>query len=357
MNDEHREGWVWNLPTRRFGDIPGFEVAWAGASPSGEGFCYGSEDGRILLDNESEPRLRSDSCEAINGMAAIGPHMVVSTRVDWTLWRLDPSSGGNSANIPGGTHGVIGAPNGYFVGPMGAGGLRVVQSSTGHVARLALPPEIRQNAYFYTCHVLGVRDGKTIILCSARHAGLAIVPLLDHCEVNDHVRLIGHEGWDVIDACSLSSDSFAAAALGKNGTIRLFNNVVEDRNSTPLGFSQIRGVPYRIASCNGHLIVMTSEMVCILDQFSTKYLNGDAVGIEPAIAQIIPVKAIDLTIIQNHILLVVSADNTVIQCDLAKPFAQNRELKDAFHCSEVLEPARGDLNSQLRTEEFTLSAA
>src|SRR5262245_17271889 len=66
-----------------------FDVCWAGPSPLGRGFCFGSTDGLIqFADDEGRPLpellpgIGSVKREAVNGLTVAGKSVVVSTRAD-----------------------------------------------------------------------------------------------------------------------------------------------------------------------------------------------------------------------------------------------------------------------------------
>src|SRR3954453_14673839 len=112
--------------------FPGFDISWAGlARPWREGFCFGSEDGRIKFaafdSNEGPaPIIVVESREAINGVGFSGDMIAVSTRAEVVFWQLSESSEDyEKGTFTGGAHGVTVTPAGNFVAPLGIDGLLI----------------------------------------------------------------------------------------------------------------------------------------------------------------------------------------------------------------------------------------
>ena len=113
--------------------FPDFDISWAGlARPWREGFCFGSEDGRIKFTEFDSPEgpdpiVVAESREAINGVAFSGAMMAVSTRGEVVFWHVSDSSteGYESRTFAAGAHGVTVTPMGTFVAPLGIDGLLI----------------------------------------------------------------------------------------------------------------------------------------------------------------------------------------------------------------------------------------
>src|SRR5205807_6685392 len=70
--------------------MPDFGITWAGVNPFGEGFCFGSERGHLVLtDTKGKPLSvlgrASASGEAISGVAFSQNWLAVTTRKDINL--------------------------------------------------------------------------------------------------------------------------------------------------------------------------------------------------------------------------------------------------------------------------------
>lgn len=93
--------------------LPDFAVCWAGPDPFGPGFCFGTEDGKLVFADEGgtpvyAPFHASRSGEAINGVAGWGKWIAVSTRQDVTVGSPFPTSDAKHIVrvLPHGAHGI-----------------------------------------------------------------------------------------------------------------------------------------------------------------------------------------------------------------------------------------------------------
>ena len=71
-------------------DLPDFAVSWAGANPFGDGFCFGSETGQLVLTDIRGRQIialgtATESNEAVNGVAFSQGWLAVTTRADVNL--------------------------------------------------------------------------------------------------------------------------------------------------------------------------------------------------------------------------------------------------------------------------------
>ena len=112
--------------------VPGFDISWAGDRPWPwtPGYCFGSEDGRILFTDAdgvgADARYEvSPSAESVNGITFAGDLMAVSTRSDVTFLNV-PRPGEDHVERSvyyGGAHGVEATHAGGIVAPMGRRGI------------------------------------------------------------------------------------------------------------------------------------------------------------------------------------------------------------------------------------------
>jgi hypothetical protein len=311
----------------RFDDSPDFEVSWAGPQPFSTGFVFGSEDGRILGTDESAtilvpPIAGSESGEAINGLAVCGDNLpdkgwfAVSTRTDWCMWRVTAGDKPNKASVNSGTHGIISTPSGCFVGAQGLRGLMIVNPSTGEKHNLAIIGPNASSVYFYKVAVLQDEQGSEVFACAARHMGVATAPFQPKGDERD-LQTLGYKGWDVVDICPIAPNSLAAAAIGKDRTIRLFKNVLTDYAPLRVRFPSVLGVAYRLLSCRGHLLVLTSKALYVFFEVAGRFIRGELNQGEPILTTSILMEAVDANLYREKYLLVIKADNSVMRIDLA----------------------------------------
>src|SRR5437762_3000567 len=88
-----------------------FQVCWAGPNPLGSGFCFGSDDGRLLLVDEDGKELGdasvfSPSREPVNGVAGLKNFVAVSTRADVSIFEFKGTEEIVRSVLHAGSHGV-----------------------------------------------------------------------------------------------------------------------------------------------------------------------------------------------------------------------------------------------------------
>ena len=296
-----------------------FKVSWAGAV--GSRLCYGSEDGRLEFVNDDGSKLKtdriSDSAEAINGLAAIGNCHAVSTRANVTfIWNLF-SSQGNAIRgaLPSGAHGVIATPGGFFIAPMGQHGLMIAKSTGAREQDIFLSNDPDNKIYFYRSIALPGPGESDIIVSAVRRGGIAagVMPY----DLGIHpVDTIRPRDIDVVDVCGLGH-SLAVAALGRDGTLMLFRDILDDKK--PLNFKSklIEGVAYRLLSVDGHVFVLTNKALYMVADLAKRVINGEVA--KDGLTQIltIPMTAVDANVFHDKYILVVNDKSNVFRVNLA----------------------------------------
>jgi len=159
-----------------------FEVCWAGANPFEPGFCFGSENGAILLTDEGGKaihavRAGSISQEAVNGVAGLGTSLAVSTRKEITIWTFPQNLGEKTlvAQFQSGAHGVILSATGYFVAPLGRTGIMAARAPFQQGDAVRSVTVIRGDIpglYIYKVISLEGDQGREVLVCAARRGGV-----------------------------------------------------------------------------------------------------------------------------------------------------------------------------------------
>ena len=114
------------------------DITWAGGSPGGHGFCFGTESGEVFVTDYSGRRYSqsfvppSYATGAVNGVAFAGRRMLVSTPEGCAIWRIPKTrlSDAESAEIAEGGHGVVAGAGGAFFVPLGVGGVLSVHEDS-----------------------------------------------------------------------------------------------------------------------------------------------------------------------------------------------------------------------------------
>jgi hypothetical protein len=320
-----------------------FEVSWAGASLKPGLFTFGSEDGRILFADsqgieQSKPVIFAPSRESINGVAFLDQWMCVSTRNEILLWTppRKPGEPSMAAPIPMGAHGVIAGYRGYFLAPLGRAGFLSCRPRTGAEQIVTVNSGPYEDAYFYRMISLQASDGQEIMASAARRGGVAAMEFGG--EDQKHVlSTFTFNGLDVVDLCSLGRQTApaAAAALGSDGTLILFRDVLRDRQPGTVRYQSVNGTAYRLLSARGYLFLLTSEALYVIAKLVDRFLNAAEDTVTPVL--VIPMEAVDAGLAGDRWLWIVMPDG-VLRLDI--------ELLD--HISPAgLE--RGELTDQVPT--------
>lgn len=302
------------MPCLRIPMPEAFDVCWAGPSPLGGGLCFGSTDGMILFADEAGrplsgllPGEGSVAREAVNGVVRVGTWVVVSTRADMNFWPLPGTEGGEDEGwaAPYGAHGVGSTVSGHVIAPLGRNGIMVVDPPY----RPEKPPtalaDTRELLYAYRVSGLRSHSGMEAIACAARTAGVAAGEFTGS-QTTQKMRTAAFKGLDVIDVCPLGSegDSLAMAALGRDGSLILFRNVLADEKPLTMKFKRVQGTAYRLLSHCGELYVLTSRGIYVLGKLAARFLADELH--DGVVTQILtmPMDAVDANLAGRWLLVV-----------------------------------------------------
>jgi hypothetical protein len=285
-------------------DLGDFKASWVGEFPPGQGVAFGAEDGRILLiDKDGKTTYgTTETDEAINGLAFQANWMGVSTRNEIQFVDLPQ---GEYIPVRYGAHGVIMGPDGHFLAPLGTNGLLFFKPMTGKNLPVTISRPRKSDFYFYRVISLTGASGQHVIAAATRRDGIAAMPF-DSPERGLHT--LTFEALDAIDLCPLGKSSLSVAALGKDGTIVMCRDVIEEtlkrQASVTTRFADIRGTAYRVLNGAGNLIVVTSQGIYFLGELVTNFLQGKT---GPVTILELPIKAIDANIVNENWLMIVTS--------------------------------------------------
>ena len=335
----------------------GFKVSWAD-SFSPNRICFGSEDGKLKFVDDDGVKLVgsiksvSESEEAINGLASIGNCQAVSTRADVTfMWDMftGSSNEAKSATVHDGAHGVVATRQGLFIAPVGQRGLMLFRPSdkTGQVVLLTSDTE--NDLYFYRSIVLPNAEGNEVIVSAVRRGGITAGILTNDLQ-NHLVYTITPKDVDVVDVCGLGQ-SLSVAALGKNGTLILFRDIINDRDPFTFKFNAIEGVAYRVMSSRGHIFVLTSKGLYVLANFANRFLNGETM--RNGVTQILPLPmtAVDANVHEDKHILVVTDKSDVLRVNIAlieQEIPQSHDMHEMARIPTL--PKRGRATFERKTQ-------
>jgi hypothetical protein len=295
-----------------------FDVSWAGPTLGDRGLCFGSEDGRLLLTNDEgnlldKPQKANYSGEALNGVAFLDRRIAISTRNEVLIFQLGTGQPGGTpyTPVPFGAHDVIAGVSGRFFAPLGRRGFLSCLPSSGPVQEVTIVGGPAGEMYVYRVISLRAAGGEEVLACAARRGGVAAMEYRPE-ERNHTLGTLTFGGLDVVDICPLVPGvaSTAAAALGKDGTLILFHDVLHERKPSTVRYASVKGVAYRVLSAGGNLFLLTSEGLYVITALVDRFLNRAQVApVTPVL--VIPMEAVDANVVGDRWLLIVLPDGVL----------------------------------------------
>ena len=256
-------------------------ATWAGPGRHANEFCVGLEDGCLALvpHDGTKPaplRIGPHNTEAVNGVAFINSTCAVSTRAEIVfLTASAPDESKPHGIFPVGAHGVIATSQRTFVAPLGHEGMMNARP-VGNVGNAALIARLSNRALnYYKATSVVSRSVTEVIVCAVRKDGIVVAPL-DNSGFKE-IRVMTLPGLDVVDVCALGPDQEtpAVVALGKDGTLAFFRDVLHDAVPTTIQYKTIEGTGYRVLAIQGALFVLTDRYLYFLDGLAERFPRGE----------------------------------------------------------------------------------
>lgn len=306
----------------RIATRPEWETSWVGDCPWTRTRCYGSEDGRFIVESPGSPDLDDGNAVAgvlaqtvpftiatdpINDVAFSGDLFAASSRNEVVLGRrIGPDISrldGFSHPFIGGAHGVLAGRPGVFLAPIADRGLLILKVSDEKVnARISSPPEAPFN--FYRVVRLGDAESTNAFAAAGRRDGLLALELDDESNPRSaiHHRFGGH---DIVDVCSLGDAAvpFAAACVSRDCVLFLSRNVLEENEPVAVRLGDLReNTAYTLLSAGGHLFLLTDENLVVIPRLASRFLDGERLGPELE-AGVLRVDAADAYLLRDEVIL------------------------------------------------------
>jgi hypothetical protein len=289
-----------------------FEVCWAGefSVPSSPPlFCFGSVDGKLLFASEDLTRLvegkgdGSVSREAINGVARVETWMAVSTRREVNFWSTAERQG---RFLSQGAHGISATPSGYFIAPLGRTGILTVKAPIGDDTVPVAHTAGDASLYIYRVACLGPSGGKEVLVSAARLGGIVAGEFSGSQETHT-MNTVAFKNFDAVDISPLcpGTESLALAALSRDGSLVLFQDVLTDRKPKTFKFNSVQGVAYRVLGCQGDVYVLTSRGMYVLAKLGSRFIAGEPMERITTPVLPLPMQPIDMNLAWGRWLLVV----------------------------------------------------
>jgi len=314
MSSPAGNGNSFNVPFEGIASPEGFDLCWAGPSPLTEGLCFGSVDGRLYFRNKAGSGEPSSSMsgsvslgkEAINGVARVGTWIGVSTRSDINFWPLPGTIGGHADGFsaPVGAHDIVATESGFFIAPMGDAGIMTASVTGEREPLITVHNDERNGSYVYKIACLRESSSAEVLACAIRTRGIAVGTFSDPQKLQRMTTATFH-GLDVVDVCPLAAGTRAAAALARDGSVILFEDVMSQSRPLTMKFKKVQGIAYRLLCYRGEIYVLTSKALYVLGKLAARFLNGEMrSGVVTHILNL-QMEAVDLNIAEGGLLLVV----------------------------------------------------
>jgi hypothetical protein len=306
--------------------MPEFGISWAGANPFGEGFCFGSEAGTLVLtDTMGRPRSflgqASASGEAINGVAYSQNWLAVTTRKDINLIApllFHSRHSQEAVVISGGAPDVIVAPSGHFVVPLGPSGIMFVKPGMKEDDPVTVSNSSKLGMNFCRVAALKGENENDLIVCAGRRGGIGFTDFREG--IRGHIlQTVVFDELDIVDVCSMGTAEhpLAVAATGRDGSLVLFRDIRTDKKPLTLKLKSVTGTVYRILSAGGDIYLLTSNGLFALFQLADRFRQGLSLGELTTHVLRIPIEAADANLVDQRWLLAAGIDD-VFRFDVHK---------------------------------------
>ncbi len=297
------------------------DLTWVGPNPFMQGLCFGFDNGGIAFSNDIESRIGkleiiSPAGDAINGVAAIGKSsLAISTRSEVSFIQFKGPFDHPRAVFPGGAHGVVATKSGHFVAPLGPKGVLVVKPSNDDVQRMGLFGGEEGGLYFYRTAALHDEAGNETLVFANRKNGVGL-SLFKGGGIRHHVFAMSFEGIDVVDVCAVMPNSLSAFAITKNAELLWIRDTSKRDDPTVIKLTGINGPVYKVLATQDHLFVLSSKGLYIWVNL-VAHIRADTFVGQNMMRLERPIEAIDMSLIDNKVLLLVMGENSITSIDIA----------------------------------------
>jgi hypothetical protein len=260
----------------------------------------------------------SISGEAINGIAASGMSLAVSSRREITLrtWTAANPERITVSGVPHGAHGIIVTPSGNFLAPLGRDGVMIIRPNSRPNDPVGVLTGDRDGLVFYRVIAIPRLEGRDLLVCATRQGGMGITEI-QWGQDTYNMKLATFAGLDVVDVCAISGppDTPAIAGIGREGTLLLVRDALNDEHPVTIKFSSVLGTAYRLLSARGHVFVLTSCGLYGLMNLGDRLVKGLITEQFTTPILVVAVEAVDANLVDDRWLLVTMPDE-VLKFDL-----------------------------------------
>lgn len=320
------------------------------------GLVLGFEDGTIIFTaadgHVADPVRVSPTGEAINGIAGVGSQsLAVSTRSDVSFFQS-----GSMVSFPGGAHGVVATRSGSYVAPLGPKGLLIVHPTNAPVQEMRVTKGTEGELYFYRAAALHDQHGTETLIFANRKSGVGL-SVFNRDERYRVVHTMGFKGIDVVDVCGVEAGSLSAVAISKTADLLWIKDTSQTVHPVVIRPTDVKGVVYRVLATSRHLFVLTSEALYTWFNLIGRALLGQFASPD-TVRLVLPINAIDMSLINNQHLLFVMGTNSITSLELTE--IEDRledktatQFGSAFGHGSFEKTSFGDIHQDWRTEDVT----
>jgi hypothetical protein len=167
----------------------------------------------------------------------------------------------------------------------------------------------KEGMYFYRTLARSGIDGRELLLCAARRGGIGITEAR-WGQNTFNMRTATFPGLDAVDVCFVGGavGSPAIAAVGRDGSLILAHDMLHDKHPVTMKFDTVQGTAYRLLSSGGDLFLLTSRGLYGLMGLGERLILGKLTEEFTTSILVMPMEAVDATMIGDRWLLVVMPD-------------------------------------------------
>lgn len=299
----------------------GPDITWVGKNPFNDGLCLGFDNGTIVLSVTktgymTTPQPISPSESAINAVAAIGKRsLAVSTRSDVTFVQVLSPVETTRTVFPGGAHGVVATKSGYFVAPLGPKGLLFLKPTDDERQMMQVVDGAEGKLYFYRMVALDDGNGKETLVFANRREGIGL-SVFNAEDNRQGIHAMKFEGIDVIDVCGVAPGSLSAIAISKKAELLWIKDTSKKEDPIALMLGGVEGRVCRVLATPLHLFVLSSKALYVWSNLVDRVLFGNT-SAPKSLPLVIPMEAVDMTLIDGKYLMLVLAANGILNPSIA----------------------------------------
>jgi hypothetical protein len=316
----------------------GRSITWAGENPLNNRLVFCDDEGYINhtdREGNNPTRDKVPVTDLINGLAfCLAPRAIaISTKSELIVSEL-PGKDQDSptAIIPLGAHGVVASRVAGFITARGTSGGELIRpESTGRFLRRSFKAGDRE-LYFYKIVSVGVSSSADEVLaCAARRDGLISVVIDANGKPGNLGRAAvasasedAEASFDIVDACPVPTAGlpYAVVALAIDGSLHFTRDIRTENPSVGLRLREVSGTAYSLHCIQGHLVLLTSDTLCILPGMAARLASGEPL---PERAPILrrPTEAMDCFVAYDrYVLLAVDGGAEILDIERILPSPQ-----------------------------------